>query len=107
MIVAWWGEEVFRKKDLISDRDVPDSGFYQIFTGFAVQILDPGITVGHLEPVTFLGFHKGGLFFLWPLMLSQRGTKLCFPIFSYGQNWFFFWSKGGHGPIALLGYTTA
>ena len=44
---------------------------------------------GFEVPATYLGFHKGGTNFLWPLMLSRKGTKPCFPIFSYVQNWFF------------------
>ena len=39
------------------------------------------------QAVAYLGFHKGGRNFRWPLVLTQRGgQKLRFPIFSYGEK---------------------
>ena len=41
-----------------------------------------------------LGFQKAGPNFRWPPGLTQRGAKLSFPNFSYGENKIFF-AKGG------------
>ena len=55
--------------------------------------------MSRLVPVAYLGFHKGGPNFLWPLVLTQRGgPNQLFQIFSYVKNFFF--AKGGHGPMA-------
>ena len=49
--------------------------------------------------VAYLGFHKGGPNFRWPLVLTWRGAKPCFPIFSYGEIYL---TKGGPWPNASL-----
>ena len=37
--------------------------------------------------MAYLGFHKRGANFCWPLVLTQRGeAKPSFPIFSYGEK---------------------
>ena len=50
--------------------------------------------------VAYLGFHKGGdqMFAGHYIVLTQRGGKLCFPNFFYGEKHKIF-AKGGHGPI--------
>ena len=55
--------------------------------------------------MAYLGFQKEGPNFCWPLVLTQRGAKPYFQIFSYGEN-FFFRPKGYcHGPMASPKYT--
>ena len=44
--------------------------------------------------MAYLGFHKGGPNFRWPLVLTQRGAKPGFVFFSYGEKTIFF-AKGG------------
>ena len=55
-----------------------------------------------LWTVAYLGFHKGGPNFLWPLMLTQwvRPNQV-FKFFSYVKKNFFL-PKGGHGTLAPL-----
>ena len=50
--------------------------------------------------MAYLGFHKGGPNFRWPLVLTQGGgDKPCFQIFSSGEKHKFFAKGGGHGPM--------
>ena len=56
---------------------------------------------GRKTSVAYLGFHKGGPNFCWPLVpihLYKGGAKLCSPIFYYVKK--IFLAKGGHGPMA-------
>ena len=53
--------------------------------------------------VSYLGFQKKrGPNFRWPLVLPQRGAKLSFLNFSYGENKFFYQKKQGYGSMAPL-----
>ena len=51
--------------------------------------------------MAYLGFQKGGPNFRWPLVLTQRGAKLSFPNFSYGEKKIFFAKEGPwpNGPL--------
>ena len=51
--------------------------------------------------VAYLGFHKGGTYFLWPLMLTQRGAKPSFPMYFLCQN-IFCLAQGGPWPNGPL-----
>ena len=52
-----------------------------------------------LFAMAYLGFHKGGPNFLWPLVLTQRGPNQVFQIFSHVKKNF---AKGGPWPNGPL-----